>query len=250
MKFFIAVSLIFISNNIWAFKDCDKCPEMIVIPSGDFMMGSEVDPTSKDYIYDDEKPQHVVQIRSFAIGKYEITQKQWQALMGNNPSKARGNNLPVEMISWKDAQKYVEKLSKITRQKYRLPSESEWEYAARAGSSSLYPWGDSDIELLDYAWFSPKLNETRPVGLKIANTFGLYDILGNVEEWVQDCLHKNYIKAPNDGRVWIKGGDCSKRMLRGGFWETDSLNARTAIRNSQNRNVKSPFIGLRVARDL
>jgi formylglycine-generating enzyme required for sulfatase activity len=250
MRFFVAISLIIISNNIWAFKDCDKCPEMVIIPSGEFMMGSEVVPTAYGDVFKNEIPQHKVSIKSFAIGKYEITQLQWRSLMGNNPSKVKGNNLPVEMISWIDSENFAKKLSEITGKKYRLPTESEWEYAARAGSTSIYPWGDNELELLDHAWFSPKINETRPVGLKRANAFGLYDMIGNVEEWTLDCEHKNYIGAPSDGKAWIGNGDCSIRMLRGGYWDDPSLNARTATRNSQNRKVKSQFIGFRIVREL
>jgi formylglycine-generating enzyme required for sulfatase activity len=169
--------------------------------------------------------------------------------MGKNPSNFKGNNLPVEMISWIDAQKYVKKLSEITGKKYRLPTEAEWEYAARAGSTSIYPWGDNELEMLEYSWFSPKLNKTRPVGLKSPNVFGLYDMIGNVEEWVLDCAHNNYIGAPSDGSAWIRNGDCSIRMLRGGYWDDPTLNARTATRNPQNKIAKSPFIGFRIVRD-
>jgi len=249
MKFFIAVSLIIISNNIWAFKDCDNCPEMVVVPAGEFMMGSEVVPIAYGDVFENEKPPHKVRIKSFAIGKHEVTQMQWRWVMGKNPSNFKGNNLPVEMISWIDAQKYVKKLSEITGKKYRLPTEAEWEYAARAGSTSIYPWGDNELEMLEYSWFSPKLNKTRPVGLKSPNVFGLYDMIGNVEEWVLDCAHNNYIGAPSDGSAWIRNGDCSIRMLRGGYWDDPTLNARTATRNPQNKIAKSPFIGFRIVRD-
>ena len=156
------------------FKDCDDCPEMVVIPAGSFMMGSPPDPEQDPFSNakpvkagdETEKPQHLVIIQSFAIGKYEVTQEQWYAVMGSNPSSNKGRTLPVENVSWDDAQVFVQMLSKKTGKKYRLPSEAEWEYAARGGSTTTYPWGNSDAELHVYAWFKAIANSTNPVGLK------------------------------------------------------------------------------------
>ena len=236
------------------FKDCDDCPEMVVIPAGSFLMGSPPDPEQDPFSNakpvkvgeDNEKPQHRVNIQSFAIGKYEVTQEQWYAVMGNNPSKNKGRTLPVENVSWDDAQLFVQKLSQKTGKKYRLPSEAEWEYAARGGSTTTYPWGNSDSELHVYAWFNAIANATNPVGLKKPNQFGLYDMIGNVWEWTQDCLNGNYKGAPTDGSAWT-GGDCSQRVLRGGFWNFNPQNLRTANRNWITSASRNYYDGFRVA---
>jgi formylglycine-generating enzyme required for sulfatase activity len=246
------------------FKDCDVCPEMVVIPAGSFWMGSPPDPepdSEPDPFSnakpvkvgkDNEKPQHRVDIQSFAIGKYEVTQEQWYAVMGNNPSKNKGRTLPIVNVSWNDVQLFVQKLSRKTGKKYRLTSEAEWEYAARGGSDATYPWGNSDTELHVYAWFSAIANATNPVGLKKPNQFGLYDMLGNVWEWTQDCWHEDYFGAPRHGQAWTTGEDCSKRVLRGGSWDDDPQGLRVAFRFSYSYAVGYFFydIGFRVARDL
>ena len=225
------------------FKDCDDCPEMVVIPEGSFLMGSPPDPEQDPFSNakpvkigeDDEKPQHRVNIKSFSIGKYEVTQEQWYSVMGNNPSSNKGRTLPVENVSWDDAQLFVQKLSKKTGKKYRLPNEAEWEYAARGGSTTTYPWGNSDAESHDYAWFNAIAQTTKPVGLKKPNQFGLYDMIGNVWEWTQDCWNPR---------------DCSLRVLRGGSWYGFPLILRTAGRNGYSFAVGYGVIGFRVARDL
>ena len=238
------------------FKDCDECPEMVVIPAGSFMMGSPPDPEQDPFSNakpvkvgeDNEKPQHRVNIQSFAIGKYEVTQEQWYAVMGNNPSSNKRRTLPVESISWNDAQLFVQKLSQKTGKKYRLPSEAEWEYAARGGSATKYPWGNSDAELHVYAWFNAIANATNPVGLKTPNQFGLYDMIGNVWEWTQDCLNKNYKGAPTDGSAWM-GGECSHRILRSGSFMGFQGGLRTAIRSGDPIAIRSSLFGFRVAVD-
>ena len=220
-------------------NDCDDCPELVVIPAGSFMMGSPPDPeqdpssNAKRGIVgeDSETPQHRVQIQSFAIGKYEVTQKQWYAVMDNNPSSNKGRTLPVDNLSWDDAQLFVQKLSKKTGKKYRLPTEAEWEYAARGGSTTTYPWGNSDSELHVYAWFNVIANATNPVGLKKPNQFGLYDMIGNVWEWTQDCWNGLYKGAPTDGSAWTRG-ECSRRVLRGGSSYGNPRGLRAASRNS------------------
>ena len=235
------------------FKDCDECPEMVVIPAGSFMMGSPPDPEQDPFSNakpvkigeDNEKPQHRVDIQSFAIGKYEVTQEQWFAVMGNNPSSKKGRTLPVENVSWDDAQLFVQKLSQKTGKKYRLPSEAEWEYAARGGSTTTYPWGNSYAESHVYAWFNAIANATNPVGLKKPNQFGLYDMLGNVWEWTQDCWIGNYKGAPTDGSAWtgdFEIGNCAQRVLRGGSWVNDPDHLRSAIRGwITTANVYSGF---------
>ena len=239
------------------FKDCDDCPEMVVIPAGSFMMGSPPDPEQDPFSNakpvkvgeDNEKPQHRVNIQSFAIGKYEVTQEQWFTVMGNNPSSKKGRTLPVENVSWDDAQVFVQKLSQKTGKKYRLPSEAEWEYAARAGSTTTYPWGNSDAELHVYAWFNAIANATNPVGLKKPNQFGLHDMLGNVWEWTQDCWNVNYTGAPTDGSAWTNGS-CSSRVVRGGSWYYYPQFYRTALRFRHTSVNRTNDFGFRIARDL
>lgn len=239
------------------FKDCDECPEMVVIPAGSFNMGSPADPEQDPFSNakpvkvgeDSEKPQHRVDIQSFAIGKYEVTQEQWYAVMGNNPSSNKGRTLPVENLSWDDAQLFVQKLSQKTGKKYRLPSEAEWEYAARGGSTTTYPWGNSDSELHVYAWFNAIANATNPVGLKPPNQFDLYDMVGNVWEWTQDCRNPTFIGAPTDGSVWTSGG-CSLRVLRGGSWRNAPQNLRSATRDFHTTVFRDASVGFRVARAL
>ena len=239
------------------FKDCDDCPEMVVIPTGSFLMGSPPDPEQDPFSnakpvkvgQEDEKPQHRVNIKTFSIGKYEVTQEQWYAVMGSNPSSNKGRTLPVEMVSWDDSQLFVQNLSQKTGKQYRLPSEAEWEYAARGGTSTLYPWGNSDAELRIYAWFSGTASSTKPVGYKTQNNYGLYDILGNVWEWTQDCWNDNYKGAPTDGSAWTKD-DCSLRVLRGGSWSNYPQVLRAAYRNRYTSAGRGDFIGFRVARDL
>ena len=171
--------------------------ELVRIPAGKFMMGSTK--------YDDEKPIHEVTVQPFYLGKYPITQEQYQAVMGSNPSgfKDKGEKRPVEKVSWDDAMKFCEKLSQKDN-KYRLPSEAEWEYACRAGTQTKYYFGDDESKLKDYAWYDENSGSTtHPVGEKKPNAFGLYDMHGNVWEWCADNWHDNYNGAPDDGRAWI-----------------------------------------------
>ena len=186
-----------------SFKDCDDCPEMVRIPAGTFLMGSKADPFASSQPSADEQPQHQVSVKAFAMGKYEVTQEQWYAVMGNLPSNFKGRSLPVEQVSWSDAQEFVRRLSAKTGKTYRLPSEAEWEYAARAGSRTEWSFGDSQNELGRYAWFNANSgNTTHPVGEKLPNAFGLHDMHGNVWEWTEDCWNDNYNGAPNDGSAW------------------------------------------------
>lgn len=234
MKKLLLVSLILLAEHAWAFTDCSDCPEMIDIPAGSFLMGSPSDQDSsshkKSEARDDEKPQHLVHIKAFSLGKFEITQAQWQSLMDSNPSRNKGPALPIENISWDDAQKYIQKLNQKTGKKYRLPSEAEWEYAARGRSTNKYPWGDSVSEYHLHAWSNTNAVNTNRVGLKKPNPFGLYDMIGNVSEWTQDCWNDSYSGAPKDGSAWLTG-NCSLRVLRSGSWGDDPQQLRTAIRD-------------------
>ena len=239
-------------------KDCAECPEMVVLPSGSFLMGSPPDPGPDPFSNEqpktigepDERPQHRVQIQSFVIGKYEVTQEQWYAVMGNNPSENKGRTLPVEQVSWDDVRQFIAKLNQKTGQKYRLPSEAEWEYAARAGSTTIYPFGDSDAELQGYAWFSAIADKTNPVGLKRPNQFGLFDMLGNVSEWTQDCWHENYVGAPADGSAWTSGCAENRQVARGGSWFFGPAFLRSALRGGYYPDFRFNGLGFRLARDL
>ena len=201
-----------------SFKDCADCPEMVVVPSGAFRMGDLQGGGDSD-----EKPVHDVRIGySFAVGKFEVTFTEWDACVsaggcgGYRPADqgwGRGWR-PVMKVSWDDAQAYVSWLSAKTGQSYRLLSEAEWEYVARAGTGTKYSWGNQ----FDSAKANNNGSTTRPVGSYEPNGFGLYDVHGNVLEWVEDCWHDDYNGAPTDGSAWTSGSDCSRRVLRGGAW--------------------------------
>ena len=214
---------------------------MVVIPAGRFQMGSTTG-------YLDERPVRTVTVPSFSIGKFEVTQREWQAIMGSNPSYFKGDTLPVEQVSWNDAQTFVARLSARTGKRYRLPSEAEWEYAARAGSTGDYSFGNDPSQLGQHAWFRENSGrQTRPVGQKLANAFGLHDVHGNVWEWVQDCWNASYAGAPLDGSAWERG-DCSRRLLRGGSWNFIPEFARAASRFRLDATVRGDDVGFRVAR--
>ncbi|WP_460019908.1 SUMF1/EgtB/PvdO family nonheme iron enzyme [Magnetospira thiophila] len=220
-------------------------PEMVVIPSGSFQMGSN----DGD---DNEKPVHRVNIGyQFAVGKYEVTQAEWQAVMGSNPSYFKGSNQPVERVSWEDAQTFIEKLNRKTGQRYRLLSESEWEYVARAGTTTTYSWGNSagsgNANCYDCGsrWDN---KETAPVGSFRANPFGVHDMHGNVWEWVQDCKD-SYANTPTDGSA-IEGNNSCFRVLRGGSWVSHPWDLRSAIRFRGRPDVRSSYLGFRLARTL
>jgi len=215
---------------------------MVVIPAGRFLMGSTTGAS-------DERPVRTVSLQAFSIGKFEVTQREWLAIMGSNPSYFKGDTLPVENVSWNDAQTFVQRLSAQTGKRYRLPSEAEWEYAARAGSTADYPFGSDPSQLGQHAWFNENSGgQTRPVGQKLANAFGLHDVHGNVLEWVQDCYNDSYAGAPTDGSAWERG-DCSRRLLRGGSWSSYPEFARAAYRFGNVATFRyTKFIGFRVAR--
>jgi len=240
-------------------RDCPECPEMVALPSGSFLMGSPPDPAPDPFSNEqpktigepNEKPQHRVQIQSFAIGKYEVTQEQWYAFMGNNPSQNKGRTLPVELVSWDDIQQFIAKLNQKTGQKYRLPSEAEWEYAARAGTTTEWSHGNDESKLGNYAWYAGNSgNKTQPVGQKLPNAFGLFDMHGNVWEWTQDCWHENYVGAPTDGNSWVTSCSGSSRVLRGGSWYLNPAYLRSASRVRSFPVFRNESYGFRLARDL
>jgi len=222
------------------FRDCADCPEMVVIPSGSFRMGD-----LSGGGYSNEKPVRDVRIGyNIAVGKYEVTKDEWVAVMNLNMSRFKDGRNPVEGVSWYGARAFVRELSAKTGMKYRLLSESEWEYMARAGSRSKYPWGNE----FD-ASKANNNNKKVPVGSYTgSNSFGVHDTVGNVWEWVEDCWHDNYSGAPIDGSAWTSGGDCSKRVLRGGFWNNDPGSLRSAYRD--RATLRSNFYGFRIARTL
>jgi formylglycine-generating enzyme required for sulfatase activity len=250
--------------------------EMVAIPSGSFVMGAseeEEDSISR------ERPQHLVNVPAFFMGKYPITQAQYEAVMGTNPSrfkdKADSASRPVEQVSWEDAQTFCRKLSELTEREYRLPSEAQWEYACRAmpspplplsegeGGKKIYPpfhFGETiSTELANYngkyiygiGEKGEYRDETTPVGyFKVANEFGLYDMHGNVWEWCEDDWHDNYEGAPTDGSAWIdaksKESNKTSHPLRGGSWFSAPLNARSAYRRNVHLDSRGNHIGFRV----
>ena len=216
-----------------------------LIPAGEFMMGS------KDG-NDDEQPVHKVTIKKpFYLGTYPFTQREWKAVMGDYPSHFTGDDLPVERVSWDDVQKFIRKLNeKEDTDKYRLPSESEWEYACRAGATKKYCFGDSESNLGEYAWFDDNSGDkTHPVGKKKPNPWGMYDMHGNVWEWVQDKWHDDYDGAPIDGGVWERG-EGFFRMSRGGSWGSLAGYCRSANRSDNHPPYRGGNLGFRLLQEL
>jgi formylglycine-generating enzyme required for sulfatase activity len=220
---------------------------MVAIPGGTFQMGSEED--------DDEKPIHTVTVEPFFMGKYPVTQAQYEAIVGTNPANFKGAKRPVEQVSWDDAIAFCTQLSQKTGKTYRLPSEAEWEYACRAGTTTPFHFGDTitpDLANYDgnYTYGdAPKgmyREQTTDVGSFPANAFGLYDMHGNVWEWCADPWHDNYQGAPTDGAVWETGGDAAKRRLRGGSWYFNPVYCRSANRGSSAPVVRNLDVGFRV----
>lgn len=225
------------------FKDCADCPEMVVIPAGSFEMGATVGGA-------DEEPVHTVKIaKAFALGKIEVTQGQWRAIMGNNPSRFSecGDDCPVEKVKWDDVQEYVKKLNQKTGMVYRLPSEAEWEYACRAGTSKIY-CGDDVSESV--AWLVSNSGlKTSKGGGKQANAWGLFDMSGNVMEWTADCWNDSYQGAPTDGSAWVTGQCSDWHVLRGGSWGSRPKNVRATARSRYVTSERGDY-GFRLARTL
>lgn len=239
------------------FKDCSECPEMVVIPAGSFLMGS---PDSEIKRKEYEGPQRTFNVKSFAIGKTEVTQGQWRALMGNNPShfKDCGDDCPVENVSWNIVQEYIKKLNAKSGKNYSLPSETQWEYAARAGTTSAFHTGNTITS--DHANFNStgtynesvkgiERNKTVKVASYKANNFGLYDMHGNVWEWTQNCYSK-YAFLPLDGSANDFGLACKYRMVRGGSWSYIHFAVRSAARSWWEPEYHNYDSGFRLAMTL
>jgi formylglycine-generating enzyme required for sulfatase activity len=239
------------------FKECaNGCPVMIVIPAGKFTMGS---PENEADRLTSEGPQHEVTFaQPFAVSKFEVTFAEWDACSasGGCPRAADGwgrGEMPVINVSWGDAKRFVGWLSQATGREYRLLTEAEWEYAARAGANTRYSWGDdphvgnANCNGCGSRW---DLQQTAPVGSFKPNAFGLHDMHGNVWEWVEDNWHDGYEGAPADGSAWLRGGDPSFRVVRSGSWRLESELVRAAVRVKRNINVQFDTLGFRVARTI
>jgi formylglycine-generating enzyme required for sulfatase activity len=241
----------------------DVSLEMVAIPRGTFMMGS---PDSEIDRYENESPQHEVTVQSFFLDKYPITQAQWQAIMGNNPSPFKDDNSPVDSLSWLDATDFCQKLSQKTGRNYRLPAEAEWEYACRAGTRTPFHFGETissevanysaqdrehDSETYPGKYESGQLakyrKKTTPVGsFGVANRFGLFDMHGNILEWCLDHWHDSYEGAPIDGSAWLSDRENPSYIVRGGSWFYGSRNCRSATRSNIDPGNSTDDFGFRV----
>jgi formylglycine-generating enzyme required for sulfatase activity len=278
------------------FQDCADCPRMVVVPAGEFSMGSPAAEAGRGV---DEGPQRQVAIaQPFALGRGEVTVAEFRRFVEEagyrteaerdaraqgcsgfiyeaggqpvtswrNPGLAQADSHPVLCVSWNDARAYAQWLSKKTGKRYRLPTEAEWEYAARAGTASSRYWGDDPVQACKYAnvadqsriqtWGFGQKHEctdghyfTAPAGGYAPNRFGLYDMLGNVWEWTEDCWNASYAGAPADGTAWTTG-DCAQRVLRGGSWSTVPRFARSAARHKNPADYRDNLTGFRLARTL
>jgi formylglycine-generating enzyme required for sulfatase activity len=233
-------------------RDCDNCPEMVVLQPGSFVMGDNHGDRS-------ERPTHRVTIsKAYAIGKYEVTLAQWNACVQAEACKAvtsttgSPDKSPARDISWTDAQRYVRWLSKLTGQNYRLPTEAEWEYAARAGTGSRYWWGENmEAGKANCKGCGGDWSNDAPANVDAfpANPYGIYGMNGGVWEWVEDCWHKDYDGAPTDGSVWASS-DCRENVIRGGSWRNDSTYAHSSSRFTYDTAVRYILNGFRVAKTL
>lgn len=236
--------------------------DMILVPSGSFLMGSPPDEAESQ---DSERPQHPVTMPSFFIGKYPITQAQWRAVaalpqvnqeLNPDPSRFKGIDRPVEKVSWLDAVEFCDRLSRYTDRPYQLPSEAEWEYACRAGTTNSFHFGETITT--DFANYNGNSTygqgprgiyreETTPVGSFPANAFGLYDMHGNVWEWCLDHWHNDYEDAPDDGSAWIDQNteSSASRVLRGGSWGDDPWDCRSAMRFNYEPATRGFIVGFR-----
>jgi formylglycine-generating enzyme required for sulfatase activity len=233
------------------FRECaNGCPTMIVVPAGKFTMGS---PEA-----DDERPLHEVTIaKAFAVGRTDVTFAEWDicVAVGACPKVSdngwdRGDR-PVILVSWEEAEGYVRWLKRMTGKDYRLLSEAEWEYSARAGDQGRWSFGGDGVQLGDYAWFHGNSDgKTQPVAKKKPNAFGLFDMHGNVWQWVEDSYHNNYDGAPSDGSIWRQGADVSVGVVRGGSWDILPQVLRSTLRSRISAGIRDVDVGFRVARTL
>lgn len=278
------------------FRDCADCPEMVVIPAGRFVMGAAPGEEARENMSAEfrhrSEPQRTVAVKSFSAGKFEVTRGEYRLFAEStgrssdgcfvwtasgfekdpirdwrNPGYGQDDTHPVVCVSWDDASAYAKWLSEKTGRTYRLLSEAEWEYAARAGTTTTRFWGDDGNASCDFAnggdlatrarvpgagtWPVADCNDryayTAPVGRYRANAFGLHDMLGNVWEWTQDCWNANYSGAPTDGSAWT-AGECSLRVVRGGSWEDAPMGVRAAYRVGSPTVIRVYIRGFRVAR--
>jgi len=222
-------------------------PAMVAVPGGTFMMGSNEDPS--------EKPVHKVTVAPFSIGKYLVTVDEWKKCVAAqgcaevSPPSA-DENAPISNVSWSDAVQFTSWLSRVSGKNYRLPTEAEWEYAARAGTSTKFWWGNEYVDGMAYCRgcgapaYDP--HHAIKVGSFRANPFGLYDMGGEASEWVSDCWHRDYRGAPNDGSSWV-ADDCSGHVLRGGSWQNDPSYLSVSSRDHYDTAVRYVTHGLRLA---
>jgi formylglycine-generating enzyme len=281
------------AHAVYSVRDCATCPEMVVLQPGEFMMGSPLSEALRD---PDEGPQHRVRVGySIGVAQYKVTRGEYAAFVQatghpdgdgcwvwdnssgrfekdatrswRNPGFEQTDQHPVVCVSWQDAKAYAAWLSQKAGQPYRLLSEAEWEYAARAGSTGARPWGDDVAAACRYAnvadqtaarevlripvWVecSDGYAYTSPVGAFLPNAFGLYDTMGDAWEWVEDCYHDSYERAPNDGRPWVER-DCTERVFRGGGWDNYPRNIRSAYRYRAGSETRSSSTGFRIGRTL
>ena len=246
--------------------------KMVLIPAGEFLMGSKLSPKECVTLYGDreefwakaiacEKPVHIVGVgEPFYMGVTEVTQAQWKAVMGTNPSIHQGDDRPVEMVSWHEATEFCKKLSAKEKGTYRLPTEAEWEYACRAGTTTRYCYGDDERRLGRCAWYGGSIGPMRvfgitmvrayygihPVAGKKPNVWGLYDMHGNALEWCQDVWHWDYSGTPTDGSAWLEGGEQKLRVLRGGAFDYPHWYVRCAFRAGQSAKDQVEGAGFRV----
>jgi sulfatase modifying factor 1 len=219
---------------------------MIFVEGGEFLMGSpDDDPDAFSY----EKPRHLVKVPSFYLGEFPLTQDIWEAVMGDNPSRFKDPRQPVEMLSWEEAQQFIQKINKMAKGgSYRLPAEAEWEYAARGGKySEGYNYAGSD-KLKEVGWYDENSgNKTQKVGLLRENELGLFDMSGNVWEWCEDQWHDNYKGAPDDGSAWLGLEKWALRVLRGGSWFYGAGGCRAAYRRRSGPAIRLNSAGFRLA---
>jgi formylglycine-generating enzyme required for sulfatase activity len=226
--------------------------EMVFIPGGNVLMGSQENERGIDYL---ELLQHRARVSPFFLGRYPVTQEQYEVVMGKNRSYFKGANRPVEQVTWHDATEFCWRLSQKTGRVYRLPSEAEWEYACRGGTTTPFSFGETiTTDLVNYNGkltyrSAPKgvwRKQTTDVGSFPPNAFGLYDMHGNVWEWCQDVWHRNYNGAPTDGSAWETGGRTSIRVVRGGSWDSNPINCCSAYRSKSDFGLRTDYGGFRV----
>jgi formylglycine-generating enzyme required for sulfatase activity len=284
-----------------AFRDCPTCPEMVIVPAGEFTLGTSIDDPEADVARGEAPPLAVTMTRAYAIGRTEVTVGQYRAFVAatqyaspgecrhvdrggwvaertrdwQNPGFPQGDDEPVVCVSWDDAKAYVDWLAKSTGKAYRLPSETEWEYAARGGTTTPRYWGSRDSqegEPLSLACDNANVYDasavatlalpvpnaactdrrtfTSPAGSYKSNAFDLVDAIGNAREWLEDCWTTSYRGRPADGRAWTWGGGCEQRGVRGGSWATRPSQSRSAARGAEPQGLRQSDLGVRVARDL